>query len=177
MLDKEVIQYTRNGVVKKNLATGNLRLVAESDYAKELKHNQPRQESHYLSPFDHPERRAPPKNSDSELNPFLERKGTNSQYHSFPENPGFDGPEEASHTWKSSFGHANTDRKTDPEKNRYPIRNMSNGGNTSSGTAAPGTSRRFSDLRHIHPKPRSGLQKSDPNFFFNFDFYALLGKR
>ena len=136
MLDKEVIQYTRNGVGKKDLATGKLHLVAESDYAKELKHNQPKQESHYLSPYDHPERRTPPQNSNFELNPSLEREGTSSQYHH-----GFDEPEkEASHT------------------------------------VAPGTSKHFSELRHIHSKPRPGLQKSD-RIFFHLRLLRTVGKK
>ncbi|OCN03410.1 hypothetical protein A7X67_11030 [Clostridium sp. W14A] len=45
MLDKEVIKYSRDGVIKKNLATGQTELVTQSDYAKEMKYHPVREKT------------------------------------------------------------------------------------------------------------------------------------
>ena len=47
MLDKKVIQYTKEGIVEKDLATGESRLAVKSDYAKEKKFEPPGKEKHY----------------------------------------------------------------------------------------------------------------------------------
>lgn len=51
LLDKLVLQYSKDGVVERNIATGESRLVAESDYEKESKLEIPAQESQYNSPY------------------------------------------------------------------------------------------------------------------------------
>lgn len=56
MLDKVVLQYSKNGVVERNLATDEFRLVAKSDYGKESKLEIPAQESQYNSPYSLPVR-------------------------------------------------------------------------------------------------------------------------
>ncbi len=38
MLDKEIVNFTRNGIVKTNLTTGKSELVVKSDYANEMKY-------------------------------------------------------------------------------------------------------------------------------------------
>lgn len=48
MLDKEIVNFTRNGIVKTNLTTGKSELVVKSDYAKEMKYR-PQSEGIYHS--------------------------------------------------------------------------------------------------------------------------------
>lgn len=56
MRDKVVLQHTKDGMVEKNLATGESRLVAESDYAKEGKFKLIDGEKQYHSPYEQPAR-------------------------------------------------------------------------------------------------------------------------
>lgn len=53
LLDKEVIKYSRDGVVKKNLVTGKSELVTQSDYAREMKYRPVSEETQYESPHEH----------------------------------------------------------------------------------------------------------------------------
>jgi Membrane proteins related to metalloendopeptidases len=55
VLDKEVVQFTRDGIVKKNLATGESTLVTHSDHAREMRYKSPIQESVYHSSREHSE--------------------------------------------------------------------------------------------------------------------------
>ncbi len=82
MLDKIVVRYTKDGVVEQNLATGESRLVAQSDYAKEGKLRRPVKEGRYLPPQEQSRDSA----KDGEPRPFSARRREKNP--SFPEKPG-----------------------------------------------------------------------------------------
>lgn len=154
LLDKEVIQYTRNGIVKKNLATGEFHLVAESDYARELKHNQPRLESRYQSPFNHPERHGSQKDSGTKLNLHLGHGSTKRLYHASFEHRGSNGPQQESVTDLNPVFTQKTSSKTQQYRNMH----------------VAATWPKFTSLGHaggivpVHQQSQS-LFNSKPNFY------------
>ncbi len=161
MLDRKVIQYTKDGILEKNLATGQSRLTAESDYAKERKLTPPEREGEYKSPYDHPERRGPPENQGTEQSPLFRCKETGRRHPPLERLESNKPWEETETTCDSPFTRAKTNRRADPEKNHNLFQITHGGENTSSATADPDiSSHRFSEHRH-HP----GLRKPDHVFF------------
>ena len=54
MRDKEVVQFTRGGIVKTDLATGESSTLYQSDFAKEARYEPVRKDSRYHSPYEQP---------------------------------------------------------------------------------------------------------------------------
>ncbi|HEX3016247.1 MAG TPA: lysozyme family protein [Caproicibacter sp.] len=111
MLDKVVMKYTRDGIVSKNLATGESHLAIESDYAKELKYSQPKLENQYHSPYEHPEFKGHPKEVGNALNHHSGNKEIKHYYHF--------NSEQAHSTKKADMGNT---PKTSLKENQYSSR-------------------------------------------------------
>lgn len=78
MLDKEVIQFTREGLVRKNLSTGETKIIIESDYAKEMKYKPADKEAQYQTPYQRTDERNPGEPSETKARKPLQSKGPNS---------------------------------------------------------------------------------------------------
>lgn len=78
LLDKEVIQFSREGLVRKNLSTGESEVVVQSDYAKEMKYQPAGKEARYQSPYEHPDGKESG-NSGSKIDAKAQRFGNGEQ--------------------------------------------------------------------------------------------------
>lgn len=78
LLDKKVIQFTREGLVRKNLSTGESEVVVQSDYAKEIKYQPAGKEARYRSPYEHPDGKIPG-DSSPKIETKVQRPGSGEQ--------------------------------------------------------------------------------------------------